>query len=249
MVNRHSATAEPPSWAAARTRVNSIDRSSRSGHAAQPRGLTFEFHVVDVQDVIPSTDLLNRSALWKSDATLLTHGYPSFPMGDVSRFSDRRRLQTFADRLTCGLLTRCHSSVNPSRSIRAMHRSRPSDPRCSQAFLLFPVCRHATAISSCRPQFRLNLYSVKMSALNQQPVGQDKISCMLLAADARQETSQDLCASMRTISHQTHVGDQALGDARGKPHTALRLHCAHALNPNPPRGERPSRCDPQQARF
>jgi hypothetical protein len=52
----------------------------------------FEFHVVDVQDVIPSTGLLNRPALWKPDATLLTHGYPSFPMGDVSRFSDRRRL-------------------------------------------------------------------------------------------------------------------------------------------------------------
>jgi hypothetical protein len=129
------------------------------------------------------------------------------------------------------------------------HRSRLSDRRCPQTVLLFPVCRYANAISSCRTQFRLNLYTAKIGGIDRQPVGQDKVSCMLLAADARQETSQDLCASMRTISHQTHVGEQALGDARGKRHTAVRLHCAHSLNPNPPRGERPSRCDPQEARF
>jgi hypothetical protein len=124
------------------------------------------------------------------------------------------------------------------------HRSRLSDRRCPQTVLLFLVCRYANAISSCRPQFRLNLYIVKIAVLIGSQCG-SRVSCMP-AANARQETSQDLCASMRTISHQTHVG---VGDARGKRHTALRLHCTHSLNPNPPRGERPSRCDPQEARF
>jgi hypothetical protein len=126
------------------------------------------------------------------------------------------------------------------------HRSRLSDRRCPQTVLLLPVCRYANAISSCRTQFRLNLYIVKIAILIGSQWVKTKFLACLLAADARQETSQDLCASMRTISHQTHVG---VGDARGERHTALRLHCAHSLNPNPPRGERPSRCDPQEARF
>jgi hypothetical protein len=45
------------------------------------------------------------------------------------------------------------------------HRSRLSDRRCPQTVLLFLVCRYANAISSCRPQFRLNLYIVKIAVL------------------------------------------------------------------------------------
>src|ERR1700719_279232 len=79
--------------------------------------------------------------------------------------SDRRRLQTFADRLTCGLLTRCHSSVNPSRSMRASTVAVLLIHVVRRHSCCFPVCRYATAISSCRPQFRLNLYTVKMTVL------------------------------------------------------------------------------------
>jgi hypothetical protein len=92
-------------------------------------------------------------------------GTRHFQWGDVSRCSARRRLQTFADRLTCGLLTRCHSSVNPSRSIRASTVAVLLIHVVRRHSCCFPVCRYATAISSCRPQFRLNLYTVKMTVL------------------------------------------------------------------------------------
>jgi hypothetical protein len=135
------------------------------------------------------------------------------------------------------------------------HRSRTSDPCCPQTVLLFAVCRRATAISSCRPQFPLNLYTVKMTTLiSTQWVKTKFLACCWLpmpgqetSQETSQVTSQDLSASMRTISHQTHVGDQALGAARGKRHTALPIARCSLAQPESAAGRAPSRCDPQEA--